>query len=236
MQLSVKDASQLLNVTEKTIYRWIQTAGLPAYRVEGLYRINKSLLLEWATTKRINISPTLFEEKTRLGILPSLAQTLESGGVHYRVEGTDKASVLRALVRLLHLPETVDREFLFQALLAREALSSTGIGDGIAIPHVRNPVILEVDRPEMTLSFLESPVEFEAIDGRPVDTLFTFITPTVRAHLHLLSRLSFCLRDDGFKSVLRRQGRREEIMSAIQRVELTIRPPVGTEGSPEASR
>ena len=77
------------------------------------------------------------------------------------------------------------------AILAREALGSTGIGDGIAIPRVRNPIVLHLSRPIVTLCFLERPVDFGALDGQPVTTLFTLISPTVRAHLHLLSRLSY---------------------------------------------
>ena len=68
----------------------------------------------------------------------------------------------------MKLPDDVDREFLYQVLLAREALGSTGIGDGIAIPHVRNPIVLHLSRPTVTLCFLEQPVDFGALDGQPV--------------------------------------------------------------------
>ena len=70
--------------------------------------------------------------------------------------------------------------------MARESLGSTGIGDGIAIPHVRNPIVMHIPRPTITLCFLEHPIDFGALDGQPVHTLFTIVSPTVRAHLHLL--------------------------------------------------
>jgi PTS system nitrogen regulatory IIA component len=111
----------------------------------------------------------------------------------------------------------VDREFLLQVLLAREALGSTGIGDGIAIPHARNPIVLNVERPTITLCFLENPVDFAALDGLPVTILFTLINPTARAHLHLLSRLAFMLNDKGFKDVLKRQTSRDEILAEARR-------------------
>ena len=91
----------------------------------------------------------------------------------------------------------MDQDFLLRVLLAREALESTGIGDGIAIPHVRNPVVLHVSRPMITLCFLEQAVDYGALDGKPVNTVFSLISPTVRAHLRLLSRLSFALQDPG---------------------------------------
>jgi nitrogen PTS system EIIA component len=145
-------------------------------------------------------------------------QALAAGGIHYRVTGTDRESVLRSVVGLLRLPDQVDREFLLQVLLAREALGSTGIGDGIAVPHARNPIVLNVERPTITLCFLENPADFSALDGLPVTVLFTLITPTVRAHLHLLSRVAFILTDKGFREVLKRQVCRDEIFAEVRRV------------------
>jgi PTS system nitrogen regulatory IIA component len=102
--------------------------------------------------------------------------------------------------------------------LAREALGSTGIGDGIAIPTC-NPIVL-LSRPY--LCFLEQPVDFGALDGQPVSTLFTLISPTVRAHLHLLSRLAFALRDPRFKAAVRSQASREEIFDALHAAEAAV--------------
>lgn len=220
MKLLVKDAARLLDVSEKTIYRWIKQGSIPAYRLNEQYRFNRAELLEWATARRIPISPEIFrEEESEAASLPDFTEALRAGGVHYRIGGSDKASVLHAVVETMRLPAEVDREFLFEVLLAREALGSTAIGDGIAIPHVRNPVILHLERPLVTLCFLERPVDFGALDGRPVDTLFTLISPTVRAHLHLLSRLSFALRDRGFKEAVLGQAAREEILAAAEHAE-----------------
>jgi nitrogen PTS system EIIA component len=223
MQLSVKDAAGLLNVSEKTIYRWIKQQVIPAYRINEQFRFNRAELLEWATSRRIQISPDIFLEGAQSEVpLPSLSEALKAGGVAYRVGGTDKPSVLRAVVDLLNLPEEVDRDFLYQVLIARESLGSTGLGDGIAIPHVRNPVILHVSKPTVTLCFLEHTIDFRAIDGQPVNTLFTLISPTVRAHLHLLSRLGFVLQNKDFKAALKRQASRDELMDSLARAEATL--------------
>jgi len=208
-KLTVRDAAALLNASEKSVYRWIKQGVLPAYRINDQYRINRSELLEWATARRMHVSPEIFEEpESEDTPPPSLEEALRAGGIHYRVGGSDKASVLRAVVDTLNLPEDVDREFLYQVLLAREALGSTGVGDGIAIPHVRNPIVLHLSRPTVTLCFLEKPVDFDALDGQPVTTLFTLISPTVRAHLHLLSRLAFVLRNPRFHAAIRTQASR----------------------------
>ena len=224
MTLTVKDVAGLLNISEKTVYRWIDERKLPGYRLSGQYRFNRAELLEWATANRINVSPHIFEEPESSGSrLPELSDALEAGGVYYRLAGANKPAALRSVVEVLRLPDQVDREFLLQVLLAREALESTAIGDGIAIPHVRNPIVLHVPHPVVTLCFLERPVDFGALDGQEVHTLFTMISPTVKAHLHLLSRLAFALRDPEFKSLIREQAGRDEILAGARRISASLR-------------
>jgi nitrogen PTS system EIIA component len=220
VNLSVRDTARILSVSEKTIYRWIKQQSIPAYRVQDQYRFNRAEVLEWATSRRLNVSSAIVEEPEAAGQpVPSLAGAIEAGGVHYRVSGSDTESALREVVLLLRLPEEVDREFLLRVLLARESLASTAVGEGIAIPHVRNPVVLHIDRPTIALCFLEQPIEYGALDGVPVHTLFTIISPTTRAHLHLLAKLSFVLRDPGFRRALRDQDSRQDILAQVRRAE-----------------
>lgn len=219
MQLGVRDVAKALNVSEKSIYRWIQQGQLPAYKVNDQYRFNKAELLEWANAQKINVSTEIFTEPDAAEeLMPDLADSIQAGGIFYRLEGQDKESVLRSVVSVMKLPPDMDREFLLRVLLARETMASTGIGDGIAIPHVRNPIVLSVNHPAVCLCFLEKPVEFGAVDGQPVHTLFTLVSPTVRVHLYMLSRLARALRAPVFRDVVARQGAREEILEAARAV------------------
>jgi nitrogen PTS system EIIA component len=225
MHLTVRHVAKLLSVSEKTIYRWLSEGIIPAYRVHEQYRFNKAELLEWATARKIHVSAEIFEEPESPNPPPSLCEALKAGGIFYRLDGTDKPSVLRSVVEVMKLPEEVDREYLLQILLARETLGSTAIGDGIAIPHVRNPIVLHIEQPTITLCFLERPIEFGALDGQPVHTLFTIISPSVRTHLHILSRLSFALRDAEVKKAIASQATRQEILALVQRVESQLAAP-----------
>jgi PTS system nitrogen regulatory IIA component len=222
-KLTVRDAAALLNASEKSVYRWIKQGVLPAHRINDQYRINRAELLEWATARKMHVSPEIFANPMdEVEPAPTLEDGLRAGGIHYRVAGHDKPSALRAVVDLLDLPGDVDREFLYQVLLAREALGSTGVGDGIAIPHVRNPIVLHLSHPTVTLCFLAQPVDFGSLDGQPVTTLFTLISPTVRAHLHLLSRLAFALREPRFKAAVRSQASCEEIRDSLHAAEAAV--------------
>lgn len=224
MRLSVRDAANILNVSTKNIYDWIKQEAIPFYRINEEYRFNRVELLEWAASKHIQVSPEVFLESEfdEVEQLPCLVESLRAGGIFYKVAGNDKASVLRAVIDLLDFPEEdeVDRDFLYQVLLAREALGSTCVGHGVAIPHVRNPVVLQVTRPSIWLCFLEHPIDFGAPDGQPVNILFTLISPTVRAHLHLLSRLSFALQDKAFTAALKREASPGELMETVSSLEM----------------
>jgi PTS system nitrogen regulatory IIA component len=224
MKLTVDDVTRLFNVSEKTVYRWIKSSELPAYRVNNQYRFNRVDLLEWAAAHRVNVSTGLVGEAPdpEGSELPGLAEALATGGIHYRVGGHDKEAVLREIVGLLQLPERIERESLFQILLAREEMGSTGIGDGIAIPHARNPIVMNITRPGITLCFLEEPVDFGALDGRLVQVLFTLITPTIRVHLHLLSRLAFALRAERFRAAIVGHASRETILAEARGADTAI--------------
>jgi PTS system nitrogen regulatory IIA component len=226
MQLTVREAARLLRVSEKTVYRWIAGRKLPAHRVGDLYRFNRAELLEWAMANRVNASPELFGEPAEAGVpLPGLAEALEAGGIFYRLEGGDRDAVLRALVRTLRLPEGADAELVYEVLRARELLGSTSIGDGVAIPHPRHPLVLQVTRPTVTLCFLETPIDYGALDGKPVSALFAILSPTVRAHLHLLARLAFALHQPAFRSAVSRQASRQEILREAARADSLARAP-----------
>jgi PTS system nitrogen regulatory IIA component len=224
MQLSVKDLAKLLNVSEKTIYLWIKEKSIPVHRIQDQYRFNKSELLDWATSHQIHISPRLFQEPEHSEGLLTLYDALKHGGISYGLSGKDKPSVLRSIVNTLNLPEDVDRAFLYEVMMARETLGSTGVGGGIAIPHVRNPIVLHIDKPGVSLCFLEHPIDFQAIDGEPVNTIFTLISTTIKVHLHMLSRLSFLLRDKDFKKALKKQAAPEELLKVLRHVEESLPP------------
>jgi len=221
MQLTARDAARLLRVSEATLYRWLKTGELAASRVNDQYRLNKIDLLEFAAARNMDISPDLLAELEHPQ-LPSLADAIRAGGVHRGISGTDKSSILRAVVERLPLPPTSDRELLHRVLLAREALGSTGFGNGIAIPHPRNPIVLRIPRPAVAVCYLDRPVDFEALDGNAVHTLVTVVSPSTRVHLHLLALVAASLRDPAVLKKFEARAGAEELVPEIERVEEAI--------------
>jgi nitrogen PTS system EIIA component len=219
MELRVRDVARLLNISEQTVYRWVRKGSLPAHRVHDQYLFNRVELQEWAALHEHRVSPELLAPNESSEELPSLRAALERGGIFYEIPGERREEVLDAVTRLPGIPAKVDPRLLYQVLVAREVLASTGVGSGIAIPHPRDPVILHADEPSVLLCFLKQAVDFHAPDGQPVRVLFVLLSPSVRKHLQMFARLAFALHDETLKKLLLSAAPREAILDRLRVVE-----------------
>jgi nitrogen PTS system EIIA component len=218
--LTVRETAALLKATERQVYRWVDEGEIPFQRVRDQVRFNRTDLLEWATRKRLPISLEAFDAHLDPeDRAPSLAKALRAGGVHPHTRAADREAALRVAVEQTPMPPTVDREFVIDVLVARENTSSTAIGDGIAIPHVRQPVVAPGAATTVSVSYLDEPLPFGAPDGKPVGTIFLIISPTVRTHLQMLAHLARALQDPGFRAALDRRAATEELAAAAARLE-----------------
>jgi nitrogen PTS system EIIA component len=223
MQLSVRDATVLLRLPEKELYRLIKRNEIPHFRINKSCFFNKTELLEWAIARSIDISPEFFSSADiAVEQLPLLADALKNGGVHRFAGLRDKSEVLQKVVTLIPGINESESTLIYRALMARETLGSTAIGYGIAIPHVRNPIILNIKVPSVLLCFLDEPIDFGALDGEKVSTIFTMISPTARVHLHLLARLSFLLQNAKIRAILSHDNEPTRILATIRDAETAI--------------
>ncbi len=219
MRLGVKDVADRLGVSERTVFQWVERGGLPATRVDGQFRFSPAAVYEWATSRGVPIPGNLLEEDRAESPDRPLTRALRAGGVVVGLKGNDKQGVLQAAVERLNLPPHADRGVILHMLLAREKMGSTGIGEGFAIPHVRNPIVLRVPEPLVTLFMLEHPIDFGAIDHRPVHSVFLAITPTTQSHLLILSRLAAVLQDAGVRRAFTARAAPQEVLGAIEKAE-----------------
>lgn len=132
-----------------------------------------------------------------------LSELLTPERVKVPLVGRSKDEVLRELVDLV-VPdrEPADRAAITEALHERERILSTGIGDGVAIPHAKTAL---VDRLMIGVGVARPPVDFDALDGRPVELFFLLLGPEIAgaAHLKALGRISRLLRRERFRDALR---------------------------------
>jgi PTS system nitrogen regulatory IIA component len=225
MQLTFRDIEKAFEVNEKTLYQWLNARAMPAVKANDQYYFNSVEVLEWALKNRIALTPgaLVLCEKIR-HVEDVFSAALDRGGIYFGIAGDTREQVFSGVIDRLPLPEHIDRGSLKEMLLSREQSGTTGVGNGIAIPHVKHPVVFAGMEPMIGLFFLDKEVDLEALDGQGVHTLFVILTASFKGHLSLLSRLAFCLQDENVRSVLARspRGSREEIFAAFQVAESKI--------------
>ncbi len=187
MQLSVQQAAQMLNVSEETIYHWIRNEKLPAARYGERFHINHLRLIEWAHLNHISFGST---QETDDHIL---VKALRLGGIWRELPGTNLKEVIESLSERFPFPPPVSLPFISQMLLSRQNAGWVSFSHGIAIPHARAPIICPEIEPVVSIIYLQSPIILEGSPGEVISVMVASITPTIRLHLHLLSRIGVFL-------------------------------------------
>ena len=219
MMLSIKDVATRLNLPIETVLRWVRQGKIPMQSIRGEYVIRLAMLERWATDHKLDVhTPAAMVasdvEPDFDGILPAM----ERGGIFYDVGGDQREAVLRSAVELIPNINPSDVDLVYETLLEREILASTGIGHGIALPHPRSSLRL-LDMPQITTCYLSQSVDFEAVDGQPVSVLMVLLSRSTKQHVTMLSKLSFHLRDAGFRKFLLTRPTKTDIFNAISEME-----------------
>ncbi len=220
MKLPMKTVAGALDLPASTIERWIRQGRIPIHRSGADAVFSQAALKKWAATHNLSFSLSGDQAEEQVPeTLDSLVAAMQRGNVCHGVVGGDAASALSSAVACLDFLSEDIRVELFAKLIERERLASTGIGNGIAIPHPRDPLSRPPEAPVITTCFLDKPVHFNAVDDQPVSVFFLLISPTVKHHLHLLSRLSYCIRDKAFVAFLHTHPEGADLWSRIAQFE-----------------
>jgi len=144
------------------------------------------------------------------------ALLVDSGNIH--CQDDNNSSKKRVIENLSHHlavnTEVISEEEIFQALLERERLGSTGLGKGVAIPHARIPGLSHTIAAMMTLS---SPINYDAADKQPVDIVFGLLVPEDDSEHHLehLSRLVIMFRDPQICQAIRKTTNADKMFDLL---------------------
>lgn len=224
--LTAKEVAELLGTPLVTVLRWAHQGKIPARQKDEGYLFKENEMIEWARTHHISLvegdNINLLDKPKRDAL--SLMRAIDQGGVLDHLKGRDIYSVLQQAVELITLPGYTDKELLLNELINREEIASTGIGKGVAIPHPRRTLNLNLEHPIIPVVFLDHPVDFNAVDGEDIFVLFFMFSPSTEVHLKLLSRLSYCLRYPSFINLLKEHPDKKKLLAAVEEIEPTFKP------------
>ncbi len=165
MDLKIRDVAELLSVSETTIRRWLEDGKIPAYRLHHQIRFSCTEVQEWVMRNRLGdiahfstdmenkeLQEPKAPENSKFGfkesVLPktnsggskqfSLYRAIHKGGVLYHVPGANKEQLIQGAMKKIAGNLNIDADVISELLLDREALQSTGLNNGVAIPHTRD--------------------------------------------------------------------------------------------------
>lgn len=144
-----------------------------------------------------------------------LSEILEEINIIPDLKAKDKNGVLEELAEVIvrHDP-SVDKRSLVRVLLERERLGSTGIGDGVAIPHGK---FNGVSHPVISFGRSRKGLDFESVDGQPAFLFFLLVAPEESANIHLkaLAKIAKILKNSSFRKVLMEAPTKKELYQTI---------------------
>lgn len=147
-----------------------------------------------------------------------LTELLTRERIRIPLSARSKEELLRELVGVITGSERKDQDDVLRAVREREAVLSTGIGHGVAIPHGKSSAVSEL---RMAAGRVNDPVEFDALDGQPVSLVFLLVGPESAAgpHIKALSRISRIVRRDDVRERLIAAESAEEFLQALEDAE-----------------
>jgi PTS system nitrogen regulatory IIA component len=239
MDLKIRDVAELLNVSETTIRRWLVDGKIPAYRINHQYRFSRIEIENWVMSCKLKqgeegflpfsegqVYPPVEEgsESSQRGGLQqySLYRAIHQGGVYSDIPGNTKEELIRGTMKSTALILGLDADVLSDLLLDREKLMPTAFNHGVAVPHTRD-FLLQGPFDVIFVVYPQEPIEYGALDGQPVHTLFFLFSSADKRHLHLLAKIAHLSSHSESLEFLKTKPNKEKLLEYIRNWESHIR-------------
>lgn len=148
----------------------------------------------------------------------NITELIHRGGVFYNVKGKTPQEIYATISKGLSLPHDLPAERLYKELCQREELMSTAVGNGIALPHPRYPLLKNLEEQRIIVCFLDDPLIMNAPDSKPVYVMFILLTGSSQVHLRVLSQLAFLFQKKEFRALLEKKPGEPELITAVKNI------------------
>lgn len=242
MDLKIKDVAELLNVSETTIRRWLTDGKIPAYRINHQYRFSRIEIENWmlrcklkspemgsAPFNETQIYPPVksadaSEASSRAGGMQHFCfyRAVHQGDVLDSIPGKTKEEIIRGTTKAIAQKLGVDAEVLSELLIDREKLMPTSLNNGIAVPHTRD-FLRKGPLDMLFVVYPETPIEYGALDGKPVFALFFLFASNDKGHLQLLAKLAHLASNVKALEFLQTKPGKKELLEFIRNWEGSVR-------------
>jgi len=202
--MTIKEVAKYLKMNERTVYRLIQEGKIPATKIGKQWRLKKERINEELgfQMSEFGIEELAGIEKDHKESTIKLTPLLQKENIVFNFMAFNKNEAIKILVENMVIHSLISKDLgnkLHKAVIERERLCSTAIGEGVAIPHPRTAITNKSKKPVISLGITKNGMDFESIDGNPTNLIFLISAPRADIHLKLMARLSRILRDKKFR-------------------------------------
>jgi PTS system nitrogen regulatory IIA component len=152
-------------------------------------------------------------------IKDSLAQLVSRGGIYYDISGGGREEIISNIIENISVLSILKRKALLQAVMEREALISTGIEKGIALPHPRVPMLEDNEEPFVAIAFPARKSDWGTPDGSEVHTVFLIVSKSPKQHTSVLSKINYLCQQEIFYNLISSKAPKDKIIAAIETAE-----------------
>ncbi len=225
--LTVKQLATYLSVNERTILKLVTEGALPGVKVGNQWRFRKTMIDTWLDDQALGVTPRYLEPRPAESPRRMLALSSCFAPEHIIAElgGTTKIAVMVELAALAQTLGLVrDETWLVGALIQRENVMPTAMGNGVAFLHTLRRSPEQVMRPFMVLGRARHGVDFDALDGRPTHLFFVLGLKYDELHLPWLAKLVQMLAQPGAVDAVLQATDAPAIFAALAEAERKLEP------------
>jgi PTS system nitrogen regulatory IIA component len=211
--MDTTEAARLLNVTEATLMRWVRQGLVRSLDGRG-QRFERTELEGWARQRGLPLGAA-----PRARLAPPedlLAAAVERGAATAGVKPATASEAIEIAVGALPGLDDRARRDLLDAVLERERMASTGLGHGLAVPHPRKPPSELLEVAVVSVVFPDVALDWAALDGEPVHTVFLLLSPSASVHLQILSGVAHSLRSPELPGFLRERPSQAQLVERLR--------------------
>lgn len=194
--LTLNEVAKYLKLSEKTLLKMVKTGEIPCAKIANQWRFSRAMVDDWLRGK-MDVLPKndlsrLIEKE--FDYMP-FSRLIDHDSMVMDLKSQSREEVLEELADVAFKNKLIlDRDFLIRKLKEREDLTSTSIGNGIAIPHLRKPSASIIYEPKVVIGLSPEGIDFGSPDGELTRLFFLILSDSEVVHLKILSRLANILR------------------------------------------
>jgi PTS system nitrogen regulatory IIA component len=226
MDLKIKDVAELLSVSETTIRRWLNEGKIPAYRLHHQYRFSRIEIEDWMMSCRLDQQGEDTEEPVegaRKGMHQfSLYRAMHRGEVLTDLLSDTKETIIAEVMSRVAKTLGMDADVMTEMLIDREKMMPTALSNGTAVPHTRD-FLLKKPFDVVVVASLKTPIDWGALDGKKVHTLFFLFASDDKRHLNLLAKLAHLSSSEEALEFLQTPHAKGDLLEYIKSWESKIR-------------